>query len=155
GVAVKRKQVSFVSLLLFIGLAVLAPLTQAQDDGFRCKEHNLFVDRLGAVPGLPLIPDNPETKILATQNFSNLSKYGIDSITLTIRFDPDSGTDSEGRPKPTGSFRIAATIRAHEEASEQEIRKRETSEPKLHDEYSNLSILLRGKFIPADPSFPD
>lgn len=148
----KRKQLSFVSLLLFIGIA---PLTQAQDDGFRCEEHNLFIDRLGAVPGVPPLPDNAQTKILATQNFSDFSKYGIDSITLTIRFDPDSGTDSEGRPKPTGSLRIAATIRAHEKAWQEEIRERENWEPKLHDEYSNVSILLRGRLMPTDPSSPD
>lgn len=156
GVAVKRKQLSFVSLLLFIALA---PLTEAQEGGFRCEEHNLFINRLGALPSAPPLPDIPETKILSTQTFSDFSKYGIDSITLMIRFDPDSDTDSEGRPKPTGSLRIAATIRAHEKTSEQEIRanrEREAWEPKLHDEYSKVGILLRGRLIPAsDPSFRD
>ena len=144
--------------LLPLGLLVvaLAPVVEAQDNGFQCEEHSLFLYRLGQITGSPPLPDGQGTKILVTKSFSGFAKYGIDSVELTVRLEPDTGTDSEGRPKRTGDLRVAATIHSHDTTTTEEIRTRDFSRrPKLNDVYTHLSMLLRARLTPAEPMDPD
>lgn len=105
-----RNRVHRIRLLLISVLVISAAPLRAQENGFQCEDHNLFVDRLSAVPSQPLSPDSPGTKILASQNFTGFAKYGFESVRLIIRFDQDPGTASA--PYPTGDIRISAAIQS-------------------------------------------
>lgn len=123
-------------LLILFGL----PYAHAQDAGFDCDSASLFVSRLSVVPSDTVLPDSPNTRLLASQDFVGFAKYGIDSVKLTIRFDPDSHSTAV---RPTGSIRIAAVVRSGAQATESEIR------------YSASELaFLRARLISDDPA-PD
>jgi hypothetical protein len=144
-----RKLLPLISLFV-----ILLPPLKAQDisdqSGFQCEEHNLFVDRFSALPRQRPLPDGPQTKVLASQNFSGFGKYGFDSVKLSIRFDPDRG--SANVPVPAGGIRVEAAIESNGTATSEEIR--DLGDWKL-DPDAELATLLRARLVPANPDSPD
>ena len=141
----RRRLLPLISVLVILALPV-----QAQESWFQCEEHNLFVDRLAAIPSQPPLSDGPGTKILATQNFSGFTKYGLDSVKLTIHFDPDP--NSGDAPRSSGSIRVDVMVQSNGKSSVAEIR--DLNDWRM-DPRAELAILLRARLVPADPSFPD
>lgn len=131
-------------MAVFLVLSAL-PCARAQDVGFDCDSATLFVNRLSIVPSEMVFPDGPNTRVLASQDFSGFAKYGIDSVKLTIRFDPDSHSTAV---RPHGSIRVSAAVQSGGKSIQSEIR----YSPDWRDPHAAELDFLRVQFSSGDPA---